>query len=214
MRFMIMRKTDRNTADDVRVTFCNGKPEVTHGPFAETGQLMAGYTMIDVNSLEEAVQWVRRRTAAGNEAEVEIRELGCLAGLVGVSPPAQTPVSDPRFFVLFKANQATESGVMPDDARLAAMAARNQEAVQAGVLLAGDGLQPSWKGARVKFSGGKTTVIDGPFTEAKELIAGFWLIQVKSKQEAIEWVARYPFPLPDLEVDIRRVADGEINGQA
>src|SRR6266852_633939 len=95
-----------------------------------------------------------------------------------------------RFMVLIKANQDSEAGVLPDEKLLAEMGKYNEELVKAGVLLAADGLQPSSKGARVRFSGGKRTVIDGPFAETKELIAGFWMIQVKSKDEAIEWVKR------------------------
>src|ERR1700736_4120594 len=98
-----------------------------------------------------------------------------------------------RFMVLFKADKNTEAGVLPSTELLAAMGKYNEELVKAGVLLAGEGLQPSSKGARVKFSGTQRTVTDGPFTEAKELIAGFWLWQVKSKEEAVEWLKRAPF---------------------
>ena len=108
-----------------------------------------------------------------------------------------------RFMVIVKANKDSEAGVLPDQKTLAAMGKYNEELVKAGVMLAGEGLQASSKGARVKFSpGGKPTVIDGPFTELKELIAGFWLIDVKSKEEAIEWVKRCPHPMPGSETDI------------
>src|SRR5579859_6470045 len=99
-----------------------------------------------------------------------------------------------RFMVMVKATEESEAGVLPSQEILTAMGKYNEELVKAGVLLAGEGLQASSKGARVRFSGDKRTVIDGPFTEAKELIAGFWLIQVKSKDEAIEWVKRCPCP--------------------
>jgi len=98
-----------------------------------------------------------------------------------------------RFMMLLKADKNTEAGLMPDEAILIAMGKYNEELIKAGVLLAGEGLQPSSKGARVRFSGGKTTVVDGPFAETKELIAGFWMIQAKSKEEAIEWAKRVPF---------------------
>ena len=111
-----------------------------------------------------------------------------------------------RFMVMVRANKMTESGVLPDKKLLAEMGKYNEELVKAGVMLAGEGLQPSSKGARVKFSGAKRTVIDGPFTEAKELIAGFWLFQVKSKEEAIEWVKRCPNPTEgESEIEIRQV---------
>src|SRR3989449_4918856 len=98
-----------------------------------------------------------------------------------------------RFMVLVKADKNSEAGVMPSQQLLTAMGKYNEELAKAGVLLAAEGLHPSSKGARVRFAGGKKTVIDGPFTETKELIAGFWLWQVKSKEEAIEWLKRAPF---------------------
>jgi hypothetical protein len=108
--------------------------------------------------------------------------------------------------ILIKATKESEAGVLPDEKLLSAMGQFNEDLVKAGVMLAGDGLQPSSKGARVKFSGAKRTVVDGPFAETKELIAGFWLWQVKSKEEAIEWVKRIPNPTGDeSEVEIRQV---------
>jgi hypothetical protein len=115
-----------------------------------------------------------------------------------------------RFLVMVKADKNTEAGVMPSEKLLAEMGKYNEELAKAGVLLAAEGLQPSSKGARVRFSGEKRTVIDGPFTEAKELIAGFWLIQVRSKEEAIEWVKRCPNPLEgESEIEIRQVFEAD-----
>ena len=108
-----------------------------------------------------------------------------------------------RFMVIVKANKDSEAGVLPDAKILAEMGKFNEELVKAGVMLAGEGLQPSAKGARVRFSKGKKTVIDGPFAETKELVAGFWLWQVKSREEAIEWLKRAPFE--DTELEIRQV---------
>jgi hypothetical protein len=120
-----------------------------------------------------------------------------------------------RFMLLVKADKNTEAGVLPSEQLLADMGKFNEELVKAGVLLAGEGLQPSSKGARVKFSGAKRTVIDGPFAEAKELVAGFWLIQVKSKAEAIEWVKRIPNPTgEESEIEIRQVFEAEDFGPA
>lgn len=114
-----------------------------------------------------------------------------------------------RFMVIVKANQDTENGVLPTEKELADMGKYNEELVKAGVMLAGEGLQASSKGARVRFDdGGKRTVIDGPFAEAKELIAGFWLWQVRSKEEAIEWLKRAPFA-GGAEVEIRQVFEAE-----
>ncbi|MDX1269519.1 MAG: YciI family protein, partial [Oceanisphaera sp.] len=112
--------------------------------------------------------------------------------------------------VMIKASQESEAGMMPSEELLTAMGRYNEELVQAGVLQAGEGLQPSAKGARVKFSGSQRTVIDGPFSETKELIAGFWIFQVKSLQEAIEWVKRCPNPMPgESEIEIRQVFEAE-----
>jgi hypothetical protein len=116
-----------------------------------------------------------------------------------------------RFMVIVKADKSSEAGVLPEEKLLADMGKYNDELVKAGVLLAAEGLQPSSKGARVRFSGNKRTVIDGPFSETKELVAGFWLFQVKSKEEAIEWVKRAPNPFPgtESEVEIRQVFEAE-----
>lgn len=112
-----------------------------------------------------------------------------------------------RVMVIVKADDQSEAGVLPDENILTAMGKYNEELVKAGVMLAGEGLQPSSKGARVRFSGEKRTVIDGPFTESKELIAGFWLWQVRSMDEAIEWLKRAPFDR--TEVEIRPVFETE-----
>lgn len=254
MRFMIIRKADKNTeagvlpeenlltammqyneelvqagamrageglrpsASGARLRFSEGKPTVIDGPFAEAKELIAGFTMIDVQSKEEAIEWVKRWPAldGDGQVEIEIREVGCPGGLAGISgsgPSASTVPNAgpagaklPRFMIMLKADQNAEAGVIPDPERLAAMSKRNNESVKAGVMLAGDGLQPSSRGARVKFSGGKPSVIDGPFIEAKELIAGYWLIQAKSKQEAIEWARRYPYPFgTEAEIEIRQL---------
>ncbi len=116
-----------------------------------------------------------------------------------------------RFMVIVKANKDSEAGVMPSEQLLAEMGKYNEDLVKAGVLLAGEGLHPSSKGARVRFAGSKRTVSDGPFAETKELVAGFWLIQVKSREEAIEWVKRAPNPFPgtESEVEIRQVFEAD-----
>ena len=115
-----------------------------------------------------------------------------------------------RFMILVKADKNSEAGTLPDEKLLTEMGKFNEELVKAGVMLAGEGLQPSSKGVRVKFSGSKRTVIDGPFAETKELIAGYWLWQCKSKEEAIEWVKRCPNPMKgESEIEIRRVFEAE-----
>src|SRR5882762_6016258 len=116
-----------------------------------------------------------------------------------------------RFMVMVKATKDSEAGVLPDEKLLAEMGKFNEELVKAGVMLAGEGLHASSKGVRVKFAKGKQTVIDGPFAETKELVAGFWLWQVKSKEEAIQWLKRAPFE--DTEVEIRQVFEAEDFGE-
>jgi hypothetical protein len=120
-----------------------------------------------------------------------------------------------RFMLMVKADKNSEAGVMPSEELLTEMGKFNEELANAGVMLAGEGLQPSSKGARVKFSGRERTVIDGPFTEAKELVAGFWLIEVKSLDEAIEWVKRVPNPMEgESEIEIRQVFEADDFGEA
>jgi hypothetical protein len=115
-----------------------------------------------------------------------------------------------RFVVLVKADKNTEAGVMPSEKLLADMGKYNEELAKAGILLAGEGLHPSSKGAHVKFSGAKRTVVDGPFKDSKDLICGFWMFQVKSKEEAIEWVKRCPNPVEgETEIEIRQVFEAE-----
>ena len=120
-----------------------------------------------------------------------------------------------RFMVIVKASPESEAGALPDEQMLTAMGKYNEELVNAGVMLAGEGLHPSSKGARVKFSGDQRTVVDGPFSETKELIAGFWLFQVKSLEEAIEWVKRCPNPMEgESEIEIRQVFEADDFGDA
>jgi len=120
-----------------------------------------------------------------------------------------------RVMVLIKANKDSEAGAMPSERLLAEMGKFNEELVKAGVMLAGEGLHPSSKGKRIRFSGAKRTVIDGPFAETKELIAGFWLWQVRSMDEAVEWVKRCPNPMEfEAEIEIRQVFEAEDFGAA
>ncbi len=120
-----------------------------------------------------------------------------------------------RVMVIVKATKNSEAGEMPSEALLAAMGKYNEELVKAGIMLDGDGLQPSSKGKRIKFSGGKRTVVDGPFAETKELIAGYWVWQVRSMEEAVEWARRCPDPMPgeDAELEIRPFFEAEDFGK-
>jgi len=120
-----------------------------------------------------------------------------------------------RFMILVKATKDSEAGVMPDERLLTDMGKFNEELVKAGIMLDGEGLHPSSKGARVRFSGSNRTVVDGPFPETKELIAGYWIWRVNSKEEAIEWVKRCPNPMPnvDSEIEIRQIFEAEDFGK-
>jgi hypothetical protein len=206
-----------------RVRYAGGKVKVTDGPFAETKELIAGFWLIQAESKDRAIEWAKR--VPFQEGEVEIRPLFELEDfpvdpaekpdgwrekeeqLRAAPPPARKPGTI-RFMGLLKADKDTEAGVLPDEKLLAAMGEFIEEGVKAGVILSGEGLQPSSKSARVRYSGNKRTVIDGPFTETKELVAGYAIIQVKSREEAIEWTRRF------VEVDapgrLDTVSDCEI----
>jgi hypothetical protein len=120
-----------------------------------------------------------------------------------------------RFMVMVKATKESEAGVMPSTELLAEMGKYNEELVKAGIMLAGEGLHPSSKGARVRFKGKERTVVDGPFTETKELVAGFWILQARSRDEVIEWVKRCPNPMPgESEIEIRQIFEAEDFGDA
>ncbi|MEO7369087.1 MAG: YciI family protein [Gemmatimonadaceae bacterium] len=121
-----------------------------------------------------------------------------------------------RFMVMVKASKDSEAGILPSEQELSEMGRFNEELVKAGVMLAGEGLQASSKGARIRFSGSKRTVIDGPFAETKELVAGFWILQCKSKDECIEWMKRCPNPMPgeDSDIEIRQIFEAEDFGEA
>jgi hypothetical protein len=190
----------------VRVRYSNEKVTVIDGPFAETKELIAGFWLIEAKSREDAIEWAKR--VPFQEGEVEIRPLFELTDFPvdpaekpdawrereeqfrAAPPPARKPGTT-RYMGIIKADKDTEAGVLPDEKALSAMGAFFEEGLKAGVILSGDGLQPSSKGARVQYSGNKRTVIDGPFAETKELIAGYWILQFTSKAEAIEWTKRF-----------------------
>ena len=193
-----------------RIRFSGGKPTVIDGPFIEAKELIAGFTMVEAASRQDVIEWLKRwpQEDAGGNSSLEIREGGCPGGLRGVAgegAPA-LPEGFRRFMILLKANDRAEAGTVPDKQWLGRMAQHNDEAVKAGVLLLGEGLKPSASASRLKFTRGKPSVMDGPFTEAKELLAGFWIIQARSLQAAVDWALGYPFPFSDteeVEVEIR-----------
>jgi len=194
------------SAKGARVRYAKGKLKVTDGPFAETKELVGGFWLIQAKSRDEALDWARR--IPFQEGEVEVRQLFELTEFP-VDPAekpdgwrekeeqfraAPPPVRKPgtiRFMGLLKADKDTEAGVLPDEKFLTAMGAFFEEGTKSGVILSGEGLKPSAQGFRVRYSGSKRTVFDGPFAETKELIAGYAIIQVKSRDAAIEWTKRF-----------------------
>jgi hypothetical protein len=207
------------SSQGARVHYAKGKFTVLDGPFAETKELIAGFSMIEVKSLEEAIEWAKRIPFP--DGEVEVRPLfeltdfpvdpaeqsGCWRDKEEQFRAAPAPARRPgtiRYMGILKADKNTEAGIMPDEKLLAAMGAFMEEGVKAGIFLSGEGLQPSSSGARVRYSGSKRMVIDGPFAETKELIAGYAILQFASKAEAIEWTKRF------VEVD----APGRLGGES
>jgi hypothetical protein len=183
----------------------DGVWSVEHGPFP-VAETVAGFAIVDVPSKEAALDWAKRWPVADAEGEVvlEVRETGCSGGCAGIdtqSPPALTP-----YAVLLRSSPALEADLMPPPEVIAHMNSRNAQDTQAGVLLAGDGLKPTARGSRVAFKGGRPAIVDGPFTEIKELIAGFWLIQAATPAAAIDWIRSYPFPWPEVVLELREVA--------
>jgi hypothetical protein len=249
MRFMIIRKADARTeagvppsgeltvlepsARGMRVRLSDGKITVTDGPFAETNQLVAGFTVIEAASREEALRWLERWPADTGDGEVELemhrlyemsdfpvdpteqpggwrdeeqrfRDAEETAG----PPPAKPGTT--RYIVMLKADRRTESGAPPNGKTLAAMGALMTDLADAGALVGGDGLKPSANSARVKFRAGKAHVIDGPFAESKELVAGYTLIQVGSRHEAIDFARRWLL----IHVDGTELTEGELEIRA
>lgn len=187
------------------VRYSKGKITVTDGPFAETKEQVGGFWLIQAKSKDEAVDWAKR--VPFQEGEVEVRPLFELPDFpvdptekpdgwrdkeeeFRATPPVRKSGTI-RFIGLLKADKDTEAGVLPDEKFLAAMGAFIEEGVKSGVFISGEGLQPTSKGFRVRYSGSQRTVIDGPFAETKELIAGYAIIQVKSREDAIEWTKRF-----------------------
>ncbi|TCV96457.1 hypothetical protein EC912_102808 [Luteibacter rhizovicinus] len=197
------------SSQGVRVTFANGQATVVDGPFAETKELVAGLSIIEAESLDDAVDWVRGWPTIDGHGEVclDIRSMGCPGGLPGFSnPDNDDEATKPRFAVLLKSDDDAERDVDPGPVVLGAMADGIRAGIEAGFLLAGEGLRSSASAKRVRFSGGKPEVIDGPFAEVKELVAGYWILRMASIDDVIEWVKGYPFPnRHSARVEIRQL---------
>jgi hypothetical protein len=194
------------SSQGVRVHYREGKFTVMDGPFTESKDLVAGFWLIRAKSREEAIEWAKK--VPFEEGEVEVRPLFELEDFPvdpaedpggwrereeqfrESSPPPRRP-GTARYLGMVMADEASEAGVLPDEKLLAAMGAFFEEGIGAGVILGGEGLQPSSKAVRVRYAGKKREVIDGPFTESKEIIAGYALLQFASKDEAIDWTKRF-----------------------
>jgi hypothetical protein len=192
-----------------RLAFAGNAWNEERGPFANSSELVAAFVMIDVRSRDEALTWASRWP--GREGhEIEVREAGCSAGCAGVNVSAGAAAGErERFMVLLKSDADEEAGVYPPPGIIDAMMRHNEEGVRAGIVLAGEGLKPTAKGARIRFEGARQSLFDGPFTEAKELIAGFWLIEAGSLEQACDWARRYPYPRRGrVDVEVRQLARG------
>jgi hypothetical protein len=194
----------------VRLKLWPGGESITDGPFAEARELVAGFIVFDAPSKEAALDrlrhWPQSDAQATGEAVLELRETGCPGGCAQV-PPALDG-GDQHYVILLRSSEDTERDRIPPQEMLDALNAFNAAQASAGVLLAGDGLKSSARGARVhimsQVRGGQASVIDGPFAEAKELIAGFWMIRAPSMADAIAWARTLPYPTgPHVEVEIR-----------
>jgi hypothetical protein len=195
------------SAKGSRVRCAHQKTSVIDGPFAETKEVIAGICLIEAKSLEEAIGWAKR--IPFQDGEVEVRPTFDLDDVVIApeeqqkSPPLARKPGTLRFMGLVKADRDSEAGLLPNEQALAAMGKFLDEATKAGILLAGEGLQASSKSARVRYSGSQRMVIDGPFAETKELVAGYMVVQFPSQADAIDWIKRF------VQVD----APGRYQGQ-
>ena len=246
MQFMIIRRADAQSTDMERInqsladqgrlglaldlppgsralhlTLWPGGERITDGPFAQPAELVAGFTIFQAASKQEALALLagslghRPASDAGADADadadtcsdmlLELRETGCPGGCAQVPPAVEGDRQ--RYVILLRSDAGTESDRIPPQDKLDALNAFNAAQAAAGVLLAGDGLKSSARGARVRVKAGRASVMDGPFAEAKELIAGFWMIAAASIQEAAAWARTLPYPTgPEVEVEIREVA--------
>jgi len=191
------------SAQGVRLKFAGGKRTVIPGPLAGGNELVAGFTVMRVRSLDEAIDWASRFAAVVGDAEIDVRpanepwDIG-----LGEKPAGLTTR---RYIAMHKADSSSEAGAQPTQLEMAAMEKLIGEMTKAGVLLATASLEPSSRAVRLRNFGGRETLVDGPFAESKELVGGFAIIELDSRQEAIDWARRYVDVLGEVELDIRPV---------
>lgn len=200
----------RPSAEGVRLALgAGGEARIERGPFPDD-ELVAGFSVFEAASHEEAIEWIKRwpKQDGGGDVTIEIRESGCHEGCAEVRTSGAG--AGRRYIVLLRSNPALEAELPVAREKIERLEAHNAAEAAAGVLLAADGLRTSSRGHRVRFKGGKPSVVDGPFTEIKELIAGYWLIRAASMEVAIAWARRNPYPTgPDVVVEIRPLYEME-----
>jgi len=195
----------RASSQGVRLQLEGGKRTLTRGPFNASNEVPAGFAIVRVESIEEAIEWASRFADAIGNVEIDIRPVAEPWDL-GISPkPAG--LTTRRFMALHQADAASEAGLAPTPKQVAEMGRLIEEMTKAGVLVTAEGLQPTSKGVRLKFAGGKQTVTDGPFTESKELIAGYVILEARSLRDAMEWAPRYGAAVGCSELDVRPLAE-------
>jgi hypothetical protein len=200
----------RPSAEGVRLRLGHGAPVVAHGPFPDS-ELVAGFSVFEADSREQAIEWIKRWPAQDGDGEltIEVRESGCAGGCAEVRA-SSAAAGGGRYIVLLRSSSALEAELPVAQEVLDRLDAHNAAEAAKGVLLAADGLRSSARAARVHFKAGKASVLDGPFTEIKELIAGYWLIRAESLDDAIEWAKRNPYPTgPKVDVEIRPLYEPE-----
>lgn len=195
------------SANGVRLAYSGGTRTVTKGPFTPSNELIAGFCQVRTPTIEDAVVWADRFAAVVGDVEIDIRPMTEPWDL-GVCPKPEG-LSTTRFMMMHKADVHSEAGRPPAPEMMAAMGKLMEDLVQSGCFIAGEGLTPSARGTRLRFSKGTCSMTDGPFTESKELIAGYCMLQVKSRDEAIEWARRFADVIGDVEVDLRPLHEHE-----
>jgi len=201
-------ETLRPSAHAVRVDMDAGQASIVDGPFAEVGELIAGFGFIEADSREAALEQLRRwpLPPGCERAELELRQSGCHGGCAQVEAAAGADASGQRYIVLLRSSAELESEADVAQEVLDRLDAHNAAEARAGVLLAADGLRASALGARVTLAAGKASLIDGPFTEIKELVAGYWMVRAPCLQDVIAWALRNPYPTgPRVQVEIREL---------
>ncbi|MES2900040.1 MAG: YciI family protein [Pseudomonadota bacterium] len=202
-----LRATLQPSAKAVRLTLGEGEPVIEHGPFLDPAEMIAGFGVVEAESVAAAAESLRQ-WPTHTPVEIEIRESGCPGGCAEVHPAKVDDPQGKRFAVLLRASDELENEVPVPQVKLDTLDRHNASEAARGILLAADGLRSSARGARVKVGKGSFSVMDGPFTEIKEMIAGYWLIRVASMDEAIAWAVRNPYPTgPKVEVEIRELVE-------